>query len=79
MNFNTNYDNNQTFYTDSNGLEEQVRILNYRPTWPLVVNQPVAGNYYPVNSHIGFIDQSSQRKVTILNDRSQGGSVIRPG
>lgn len=26
-------DNNNTFYTDSNGLEMQERILNYRPTW----------------------------------------------
>jgi len=29
-------DNNQTFWTDSNGLEMQKRILNYRPTWDLV-------------------------------------------
>ena len=25
--------NQGTFYTDSNGLEMQKRILNYRPTW----------------------------------------------
>lgn len=31
-----NFDNNQTFWTDSNGLEMQKRILNYRPTWDLV-------------------------------------------
>lgn len=30
-----NFDNNNTFYSDSNGLEMQKRILNYRPTWDL--------------------------------------------
>lgn len=28
-----NFDNQQTFYTDSNGLEMQKRILNFRPSW----------------------------------------------
>jgi hypothetical protein len=28
-----NFDNNKTFYTDSNGLEMQQRILNYRPSF----------------------------------------------
>ena len=49
------FDNNQTFYTDSNGLEMQKRVLNYRPTWDFVntnlkaANDNVTGNYYPVN------------------------------
>lgn len=29
------YNTNSTFYTDSNGLEMQKRILNFRPTWDL--------------------------------------------
>jgi lysosomal alpha-mannosidase len=29
--------NNKTLYTDSNGLELQQRIFNYRPTWNLTV------------------------------------------
>ena len=32
------FDNNKTFYTDSNGLEMQKRILNYRPTWDININ-----------------------------------------
>lgn len=49
---NTPLTNNQTFYTDSNGLELQKRILNYRPTWNLSVNEPSSGNYYPINGMI---------------------------
>jgi len=31
----TNFDNNKTFYTDSNGLEMQERVLNYQNTYDL--------------------------------------------
>ena len=45
--------NNGTFYTDSNGLEMQERILNFRPTWDLQANynqsnENITANYYPV-------------------------------
>jgi hypothetical protein len=33
------FDNDSTFYTDSNGLEMQKRILNYRPDWTLVTDE----------------------------------------
>lgn len=29
------FNNNATFWTDSNELEMQKRILNYRPTWDI--------------------------------------------
>lgn len=45
----------------------------------MVVHQPTAGNYYPVNSHIGIKDVSTNKKVTVLTDRTQGGSVLREG
>lgn len=51
------FEANKTFYTDSNSLEMQKRIINYRPTWNYTVNvQNVTSNYYPVNSAIAMRD-----------------------
>lgn len=79
LNLKTKYNNNKTFYTDSMGLEEQTRVLDYRPTWNYEVNEPTSGNYYPINSFIKIKDVVTNRSVTVLTDRSQGGSVLRPG
>lgn len=37
LNIQTKYRNLRTFYTDSMGLEEQKRVLNYRPSWNYTV------------------------------------------
>ncbi|KAL4512875.1 hypothetical protein ABPG72_017560 [Tetrahymena utriculariae] len=76
---NTPVINNQTFYTDSNGLELQKRILNYRPTWNLSVNEPSSGNYYPVNGMITIQDINSNKRISLVNDRSQGGTSLKEG
>ncbi|XP_043940666.1 lysosomal alpha-mannosidase [Protopterus annectens] len=65
------------FYTDSNGREILQRRRDYRPTWKLEQTEPVAGNYYPVNSRIFIKDNNVQ--LTVLTDRSQGGSSITDG
>ena len=52
--------NKDEFYTDSNGLEMQKRKLNHRATWNLDVNQPVAGNYYPITSMISINDTDTR-------------------
>jgi len=65
------------WYTDSNGREFQQRIRNYRPTWPLQVNEPISGNYVPMNA-ISYI-QDSTYQLTFLNDRSQGCGSIEDG
>lgn len=49
---NTNIKNNNVFYTDSSGLDLIKRQINHRDSWNLVVTEPVAGNYYPVNGII---------------------------
>ena len=71
--------NNGTFYTDSNGLEMQKRILNYRPTWNLTTHEHVSGNYYPINSAIAIRDPVKNYQMTVMNDRSQGGSSLSNG
>ncbi|CAH1419060.1 unnamed protein product [Lactuca virosa] len=41
---------NKTFYTDSNRKDFIKRVRDFRTDWELQVNEPVAGNYYPVDS-----------------------------
>ncbi len=43
------------------------------------MNEAVAGNYYPINSHIRIQDAGSGKNLTVLSDRSIGGSVINKG
>ncbi|XP_057283787.1 lysosomal alpha-mannosidase [Pezoporus wallicus] len=65
------------FYTDSNGRQILERRRDHRPTWNLSQTEPVAGNYYPVTSRIFIKDKKVQ--LTVLTDRSQGGSSISDG
>uniref|UniRef100_A0A8C3W8Z6 Alpha-mannosidase n=1 Tax=Catagonus wagneri TaxID=51154 RepID=A0A8C3W8Z6_9CETA len=75
--FDTTLETNGLFYTDSNGREILERRRDYRPTWKLNQTEPVAGNYYPVNSRIYITDGKTQ--LTVLTDRSQGGSSLGDG
>ncbi|NWW29159.1 MA2B1 mannosidase, partial [Falcunculus frontatus] len=65
------------FYTDSNGRQVLQRRRDHRPTWNLSQSEPVAGNYYPVNTRIFIRDHKVQ--LTVLTDRSQGGSSVLDG
>ncbi|XP_055975225.1 lysosomal alpha-mannosidase [Sorex fumeus] len=65
------------FYTDSNGREILLRRRDHRDTWTLNQTEPVAGNYYPVSTRIYIKDGNTQ--LTILTDRSQGGSSLMDG
>lgn len=71
--------NNKTFYTDSNGMENQKRIINFRPTWPFVTDEFASSNYYPVNSHVTIKDITNQRRMSVLVDRAEGGTVLTEG
>lgn len=75
--FDTDIKSDQLFYTDANGREMQKRKRNYRPTWKLDITEPVAGNYYPVNSRMYINDSAKQ--LTVLTDRSLGGSSMKDG
>ncbi|KAJ6358612.1 hypothetical protein OIU76_000348 [Salix suchowensis] len=69
--------NNKKFYTDSSGRDFIERVRDYRKDWELQVNQPIAGNYYPIN--LGFYMQDNSSEFSILVDRSVGGSSIVDG
>lgn len=78
------FNNNQTFYTDSNGLEMQKRILNYRPTWDINKNydeslENITANYYPIQQAISMKTVDDKRIFTVTNDRSQAGSALENG
>ena len=70
---------NRTFYTDSNGRQILTRLWVYRPSWKYTMFEPISVNYYPVNSRIFVRDQSRDVQMTVLNDRSQGGTSPEDG
>ncbi|CAI9763102.1 unnamed protein product [Fraxinus pennsylvanica] len=73
----TNMETNKTFYTDSNGRDFIKRIRDYRTDWDLKVNEPVAGNYYPIN--LGIYVEDDKTELSVLVDRAVGGSSIVDG
>lgn len=77
--FDTGLKTKSVFYTDANGREMQKRTRNFRPTWQYNGTEPVAGNYYPVNSRAYIRDESSGVQFTVLTDRSLGGSSLSDG
>lgn len=75
--FRSGINNSGVFYTDSNGREFIKRKRSERNTWKLEEFQPIAGNYYPVNTAIYIEDDKAS--LAVLNDRSQGGSSLQDG
>ncbi|XP_071952735.1 lysosomal alpha-mannosidase-like [Antedon mediterranea] len=75
--FDSDIESENMFYTDANGRQMIKRELNHRDTWDYKITEPVAGNYYPVNSRICIKDPKAQ--LTVLTDRSQGGSSLKNG
>ncbi|KAF3688011.1 Lysosomal alpha-mannosidase [Channa argus] len=73
----TSIKSSEIFYTDSNGREVLQRKKDFRPTWNLRQSEPIAGNYYPINSRAFIKDDVDQ--LTVVTDRSQGGGSIQNG
>ncbi len=65
--YNTDINNEKKYYTDANGREVLERIRDHRPTWSYIVDEPISGNYYPINSRIWIRD--SDRQLTILTGK----------
>ena len=66
--YDTDISSASKFYTDANGREILERTRDFRPTWNYTVNEPVAGNYYPVNSRIWI--QDANRQLTVLTGKT---------
>jgi hypothetical protein len=77
--FNTNLNTRNYWYTDSQGLELQQRLLNYRPTWNFVNTEPVAGNYVPANVGVLINDSTKNLQLSLVTDRSCGVSSLTNG
>ena len=60
-------DNAGHFFTDSNGRQMMERILDYRPTFEIEVTEPVAENYYAVNSKIQVSLNHFHLRISKLN------------
>ena len=67
------------YYTDSNGREMLKRKRDARgPSYPpLVINEPVAENYYPVNSMISVDD--GKNELAVVTDVTMGGASMNDG
>lgn len=75
--FQTTMQTDGIFTTDSNGREMLKRERNVRETWDIELEEPVAGNYYPINTKIAIEDDT--HRLAVLPDRAQGGSSIIDG
>ena len=67
------------FATDSNGREWQRRVRNARPDYPYTIAEPVAGNFFPVNTAARLVDGASGASLTVLTDRTQAGASLADG
>ena len=65
-------------YTDSNGRDFLRRQRNARPSWKLQVEEPIAGNYYPINAAL-YIEDNATASMAVLVDRSLGGASLADG
>jgi len=79
LRYNTDLKSNGTFFTDSNGRELVKRQFNKRPSsYPeLVVSEPVAGNYYPINAMASLDDGDDE--FAVLTEVTQGGASLKDG
>ena len=77
--FSSTFFNKKEFYTDANGRQILKRRINSRETFELTIKEPVAGNYYPINSQIFIKDEKEDKQLTVLVDRAQGGASLNDG
>ena len=70
---------NLQFSTDSNGYYMEKRTIGQNNGVITLNDIPVASNYYPMNSAFYIEDQESDRRLTVMTDRAQGVTSLKPG
>ncbi|XP_068150676.1 lysosomal alpha-mannosidase-like [Drosophila tropicalis] len=75
--FKSDISSNGVFYTDSNGREMLERKRNERENFDPDLTEEISANYYPVTTRISLQDE--KKRMTLLNDRAQGGSSQEDG
>ena len=68
------FDTNNTFWVDSNGLEMVNKKLYQRKGYNYSANGTVAGNYYPVTSAIAVRDHNTTDPSTKVGKKGANGS-----
>ena len=72
--------NHQRFFTDGNGLKMVKRNLNSRESYPeFKTPQKISSNFFPIYSAIAIADLSSNLQMTVMTDRTMGGSSLVSG
>ena len=66
----SNIINENEFYTDNSGIKMVKRTLK---------NLPVNENFYPINKAISITSKNDNKKITIFNDRPEGGTSLKNG
>lgn len=80
LNYDTSLVTFGMFFTDANGRQMIMRQKDARPSVSdFNQTEPVAGNYYPINSRILLTDVQQKQAFMVLTDRSQGGGSIKDG
>jgi len=77
--YTTNFASNGVWYSDSNGIELMERRTNYRPSWNYTVEEPVAGNFVPVNAITAINDPAQKLQLTVIVDRSRSSASLSNG
>jgi hypothetical protein len=76
--FSTGWPTRGAWETDSNAREWQRRARNARPDFNLTLTEPVAMNFYPVNTAIR-LSAPALGALTVVTDRTQGGASLADG
>ena len=79
INFLSEFDNQETFYTDSNSLYFVKRVIKKPLKYSEHFDNYAPANYYPVTSAILLEDIPTGRHMVVTTDRTYGGSVLVPG